>query len=120
MRNLQKFFRRLWKTRMPRLKLSIGDPTTAEGGMIGYARYRLDFEDVNIQDKYAMGWISPQYPMCEAIEYLERIKGWWTGWNREVRQEDTRIIIPFKVRLYLIGLREELGLLDEQTYREYA
>jgi hypothetical protein len=107
---------------MPKLKLSIGDPTTTEGGMIGYARYRIDFTDVKIDDRYALGWTSPQYPKCEAVEYLERIKGWWTGWNREIRQEDTRIIIPFRVRLYLIGLREELGLLDEQVFKglEYA
>jgi hypothetical protein len=101
------------------LKLSVGSPTVGSDGSCGYSRYRIDFENVDKSDRYALGWISPLYPTVEFIEYLERIKGWWTGWNREVWQDNVRDIQPFKVRLYRIGLKDDdLGLIEEQQYRE--
>lgn len=100
------------------LKLSLGSPTVGEDNIAGYARYRLDFENYNPLEKYALGWVSPRYPTCEAIEYLDRIKGWWTGWNREIFQEDVYEVIGFKVRLYKIGLKGELGLIEEKQFRE--
>jgi hypothetical protein len=84
----------------------------------GYARYRIDFEDMDLDDKYALGWASPRYPECEAYENLEKIKGWWTGWNREIWQEDIHEVVPFKVSLYRIGLKGELGLLDSAEYED--
>lgn len=98
------------------LKLSLGLPTVLPDGIAGYARYRIDFENVDPNDRYALGWVSPRYPDCEVIDYLERIKGWWTGWNREIWQEDIHAVIPFKVRLYRVGLKDDLGLLEEQEY----
>lgn len=102
----------------PRLKLSIGHPTVMEDGIAGWARYRIDFVNVDVIDKYAMGWISPRYPTIETMDYLDRIKGWWTGWNREIMQEDAYEIVPFKVKLYRLGLNDELGLLDSAEYEE--
>lgn len=101
------------------LKLSLGAPTVGSDGTCGYMRYRIDFENVNKSDRYAMGWISPRYPACESIEYLDRIKGWWTGWNREIWQDDVREIQAFKVKLYRVGLKDDdLGLIEESSYRE--
>lgn len=103
---------------MPRLKLSLGAPTMSPDGIAGYARYRIDFQDIDQDDKYVLGWISPRYPDCEVYENLELIKGWWTGWNREVWQEDINAIVPFKVKLYRVGLKQELGLLDTAEYED--
>lgn len=102
----------------PHLKLSVGDPTMSPDGIAGYQRYRIDFENMDLNDRYVLGWVSPRYPECEAYENLERIKGFWTGWNREVWQEDINAIIPFTVKLYRVGLKEELGLLDSQDYED--
>lgn len=104
--------------KIPKLKLKIGSPTASEDGIAGWARYRIDFEDMDLADKYILGWISPRYPEIEVYEVLERIKGWWTGWNREVWQEDVYEIQPFIVKLYRVGLQEDLGLLDEQHYED--
>lgn len=100
----------------PRLKLSIGAPTVLEDGIAGWARYRIDFVNVDVLDKYALGWVSPRYPDVETYDRLENIKGWWTGWNREIMQEDAYLVLPFKVKLYRLGLKDELALLDEQEY----
>lgn len=101
---------------MPKLNLSIGFATAGEDGIAGYARYRIDFDDMDTNDRYVLGWVSPRYPECEVYENLEKIKGWWTGWNREVWQEDVYAIQAFRVNLYRVGLKEELGLLDSAEY----
>lgn len=104
---------------MPKLKLSVGSPTVGQDGIAGYQRYRIDFQDMDLDEKYILGWISPRYPESEIHEALERIKGWWTGWNREVWQEDVYNIQPFIVKLYRVGPgTQELWLIDEQHYED--
>ena len=99
------------------LRLSNPRGTTAGDGRSGYARYRIDFENIDLNDKFVLAWVSPRYPELEFREYLDRIKGWWTGWNREIWQEDITEIQPFKWRLYRLGLKDEdCILLEEATY----
>ena len=99
------------------LKLTTEKPLLYNDSNQGYARYRIDFEDVNPKEKYVLGWVSPRYPKCEVREHLDRIENWQDGWVREIYQENVGITQPFTVRLYLKGLKpDEVTLLEESNY----
>lgn len=99
------------------LKLSTEKPILYNDKSNGWARYRIDFEDIDLKHDYALGWISPKYPTVEFVDHLDRIKDWRLGWVREILQEDTREIQRFRVRLYRKGLKDEdLFLLEERKF----
>lgn len=109
------------------LKLSIEKPhKVSDYGNHGYARYRIDFEDL-VDDWYVLGWVLPMpssrtgYEM-EAREFLFNIDGWrdW-GIVKEVYQDDLFVVQRFKVRLYRAGLvpdneEPEVTLLEEREF----
>lgn len=98
------------------LKLSVEAPLVYHDNGTGYARYRIDFENINLLDKYVLGWISPRYSKLESFEYLDRMLDWDKGWVREIYQTNVSITLAFKVRLYRRGLKNDMELLEEQNY----
>jgi hypothetical protein len=98
------------------LQLSTEKPLIYQDDNRGYARYRVEFSDLDRNQHYVLGWVSPRYPKCEAQEHLDRIKDWHKGWVREIYQENVSVTQAFIVRLYRKGLKDDMELLEEQNY----
>ena len=103
------------------LKLSIEKPLKYTDGRKGYARYRIDFENLNPNEKYVLGWTSPKFPNYEARQFLYNCSGWENGIVYEVYQDSVDDFQNFRVQLYRAGLIEEnnepeVELLEEATF----
>lgn len=106
------------------LKLSIEKPTKTTDTGRGWARYRIDFEDLT-GDFYVLGWVIPWTTKTgheiEVREFLYAMGGWRQGIVKEIPQDDLFEIQRFKVRLYRAGLipeneEPEVTLLEEQQF----
>src|SRR5258706_4252188 len=107
------------------LKLSLENRLKqSERGSHGYARYRIDFEDLK-DEYYVLGWVIPWTPKMghelEVREFLYNTEGWKEGVVKEIYQDDLFLIQRFKVRLYRAGLIPEneepdVILLEEKEF----
>lgn len=112
------------------LKLSIENPIKiSDYGSHGWARYRIDFENLKDKEYYVLGWVLPMLNHrgheMESREFLFAMDGWKQGLVKEVFQDDLWLVQRFKVRLYRAGLipendEPEVTLLEEQEYGAQA